>query len=64
MKTGRSANKDAFAFLELNDGSTPTNLQARPCCGRRTAGATARAAPLPPGHAPHRRPAARQPRRR
>lgn len=28
MKTGRSANKDEFAFLELNDGTTPTNLQA------------------------------------
>jgi asparaginyl-tRNA synthetase len=30
VKTGRAANKDAFAFLELNDGSTPVNLQARP----------------------------------
>lgn len=28
MKTGRAANKDEFAFLELNDGTTPTNLQA------------------------------------
>ena len=41
MKTGRAANKDAFAFLELNDGSTPTNLQARPCAARRNAAATA-----------------------
>lgn len=29
VKTGRTANKDAFAFLELNDGSCATNLQAR-----------------------------------
>ena len=29
VKTGRTANKDEFAFLELNDGSCPTNLQAR-----------------------------------
>lgn len=27
MKTGRKADKDAFAFLELNDGSCPGNLQ-------------------------------------
>ena len=27
VKTGRTANKDEFAFLELNDGSTGTNLQ-------------------------------------
>jgi len=33
VKTGRAANKDAFAFLELNDGSTPVNLQARPSRG-------------------------------
>lgn len=28
VKTGRTANKDEFAFLELNDGTTPTTLQA------------------------------------
>lgn len=27
VKTGRKADKDAFAFLELNDGSCPQNLQ-------------------------------------
>ncbi|XP_015889172.3 asparagine--tRNA ligase, cytoplasmic 1 [Ziziphus jujuba] len=27
VKTGRKADKDAFAFLELNDGSCPGNLQ-------------------------------------
>ncbi|KAL5573039.1 hypothetical protein UlMin_022636 [Ulmus minor] len=27
VKTGRKADKDAFAFLELNDGSSPGNLQ-------------------------------------
>lgn len=27
VKTGRKADKDAFAFLELNDGSCPANLQ-------------------------------------
>ena len=27
LKTGRKADKDAFAFLELNDGSCPGNLQ-------------------------------------
>jgi hypothetical protein len=30
VKTGRTANKDTFAFLELNDGTTPVNLQVRP----------------------------------
>lgn len=27
VKTGRKANKDEFAFLEVNDGSCPANLQ-------------------------------------
>lgn len=27
VKTGRKADKDSFAFLELNDGSCPGNLQ-------------------------------------
>lgn len=27
VKTGRSADKGAFAFLELNDGTTPINCQ-------------------------------------
>ena len=34
VKTGRTANKDTFAFLELNDGTTPVNLQVCPSSAR------------------------------
>jgi len=47
VKTGRTANKDEFAFLELNDGSCPTNLQAR---GRRGSPRAPRAAVRRPPH--------------
>jgi hypothetical protein len=42
VKTGRAANKDAFAFLEVNDGSTPVNLQARAAAAPRALASRAR----------------------